>query len=231
MDALELHLQVPVLEAPLYVLRHGQTAWNVERRLQGAQNSDLTVLGRQQASAAGRKLATVLPRDGRPVRFLRSPLGRTRETSLLVGRELGVDPADWQDDPRLAEHGSGAWEGLTWPEIEHGRPGTYAEWKRDPHGAGPPGGESHRNLERRSASVLAEITSSGTCRVVVGQRGQRFYPARLGPRLQGVRACTRPAVDSVFRLLAGRRERIDVQLTAGRLAGRPSPLSVPAIFD
>lgn len=78
MDTLDPRLQFPVLEAPLYVLRHGQTAWNVERRLQGALNSDLTALGRRSAAHA------------RP--------------SLMVGREPGIDPADWQDDPRLAEH-------------------------------------------------------------------------------------------------------------------------------
>lgn len=210
MDALELHLQVPVLEAPLYVLRHGQTAWNVERRLQGAQNSDLTVLGRQQASAAGRKLAPLLLRDGRPVRFLRSPLGRTRETSLLVGRELGIDPADWQDDPRLAEHASGAWEGLTWPEIERDRPGTYTAWKRDPERHGPPDGESHGDLERRSASVLAEIAASQTCTVVVGHG---VSGAVLRGLAQGLRASEALALDkpqtAFFRLQAGCEERIE----------------------
>lgn len=210
MDTLDVHLQLPVLEAPLYVLRHGQTAWNVERRLQGTRNSDLTVLGREQAVATGRKLAAVLPRDGRPVRFLRSPLGRTRETSLLVGRELGVDPADWQDDPRLAEHGSGAWEGLTWPEIEHGRPGTYAAWKRDPERHGPPGGESHRDLEWRSASVLAEIATSRTCTVVVGHG---VSGAVLRGLAQGLRASEALALDkpqtAFFRLQAGCEERIE----------------------
>lgn len=210
MDTLELHLRAPVLEAPLYVLRHGQTAWNVERRLQGAQNSDLTVLGRQQATAAGRKLATLLPTERQAVRFLRSPLGRTRETSLLVGRELGIDPSEWQDDPRLAEHASGAWEGLTWPEIERERPGTYAAWKRDPHGAGPPGGESHRDLERRSASLLAEIAGSRVCTVVVGHG---VSGAVLRGLAQGMRASEALALDkpqtAFFRLRAGCEERIE----------------------
>ncbi|TAJ36183.1 MAG: histidine phosphatase family protein [Reyranella sp.] len=210
MDTLAPHLQLPLLEAPLYVLRHGQTAWNVERRLQGALNSDLTVLGREQASAAGRKLATVLPHDRQTVRFLRSPLGRTRETSLLVGRELGIDPTDWQDDPRLAEHGSGAWEGLTWPEIERDRPGAYADWRRDPVRHGPPGGESHRDLERRSASVLAEIAASRTCTVVVGHG---VSGAVLRGLAQGLHASEALSLDkpqtAFFRLRAGCEERIE----------------------
>lgn len=210
MDTFDVHLQLPVLEAPLYVLRHGQTAWNVERRLQGAQNSDLTILGREQASTVGRKLATVLPRDSQSVRFLRSPLGRTRETSLLVGRELGVDPAVWQDDPRLTEHGSGAWEGRTWPEIERDCPGAYTDWKRDPHKAGPPGGEAHRDLERRSASVLAEIAASRTCTVVVGHgvSGAVLRGLALGLRPPAALALEKPQT-AFFRLQAGHEERID----------------------
>lgn len=210
MDTFELKVQLLVLEAPLYVLRHGQTAWNVERRLQGAQNSDLTILGREQASAAGRKLATVLPHDRQAVRFLRSPLGRTRETSLLVGRELGIDPAAWQDDQRLAEHGSGAWEGLSWPEIERDRPGSYAAWKRDPERYGPPGGESHHDLERRSASVLAEIAASRICTVVVGHG---VSGAVLRGLAQGLHASQALALDkpqtAFFRLQAGQEERIE----------------------
>ena len=198
------------MEAPLYVLRHGQTEWNVERRLQGQRNSDLTSLGRQQATDMGRALAAVLPRDRRAVRFLRSPLGRTRETSLLIGCELRIDPAAWQDDPRLAEHGSGAWEGLTWSEIEHDRPGTYAAWKRDPERHGPPGGESHHALERRTASILAEIASSRTCTVVVGHG---VSGAVLRGLAQGLCASEALALDkpqtAFFRLQAGSEERIE----------------------
>ena len=73
------------LVSPLYMLRHGETAWNTERRMQGARNSDLTERGRAQAVAMGRALKTELAREPGPTIFLRSPLGRTRETSLIVG--------------------------------------------------------------------------------------------------------------------------------------------------
>ena len=76
------------LTAPLYMLRHGETAWNTERRMQGAKNSALTERGRAQAIAMGRALKVELAREPRPTVFLRSPLGRTCETALLIGREL-----------------------------------------------------------------------------------------------------------------------------------------------
>ena len=118
------------LTAPLYLLRHGETAWNVERRLQGSKDSALTARGREQAAAMGRALAVELAREPGPTIFLRSPLGRTRETALIVGRALGLDPAEWRDEPRLAELGYGAWEGSTWAEIEVDHPDAMADLAR-----------------------------------------------------------------------------------------------------
>jgi len=144
------------LERPLYMLRHGETAWNLERRMQGTRNSDLTERGQTQAQAMGRTLRTELGREPGPTIFLRSPLGRARETSLIVGRELGLEPGDWRDDQRLAELSYGDWEGFSWKEIEIDHPNALAEWQTDPQGFCPPGGETHFELHRRSAAVLAE---------------------------------------------------------------------------
>ena len=73
------------LTAPLYLLRHGETAWNLERRLQGSKDSPLTTRGREQAAAMGRALAAELACEPGPTIFLRSPLGRTRETASFLG--------------------------------------------------------------------------------------------------------------------------------------------------
>ena len=80
----------------------------------------------------GRALAAELAREPGPTIFLRSPLGRTRETSEIIGRELGLDPAEWRDDPRLAELGYGEWEGFSWKEIEVDHPNALADWRADP---------------------------------------------------------------------------------------------------
>jgi len=95
------------LAAPLYVLRHGETAWNLERRMQGTKDSPLTERGRAQAEAMGRTLKAELAREPSATIFLRSPLGRARQTADIVGRALGLDAGQWRDEPRLAELGYG----------------------------------------------------------------------------------------------------------------------------
>eukprot|EP01034_Spumella_vulgaris_P003597 gene3597-4623_t len=111
------------------MLRHGETAWNTERRMQGSKNSDLTPRGRVQALAMGRTLKAELEREPGPTIFLRSPLGRTRETSEIVGRELGIASGEWREDIRLAELSYGTWEGFSWAEIEIDHPTALADWR------------------------------------------------------------------------------------------------------
>ena len=198
------------LVVPLYMLRHGETAWNTERRMQGTKNSDLTERGRLQAEAMGRTLKIELAREPGPTIFLRSPLGRVRETSEIVGRELGLDSAQWRDDPRLAELGYGEWEGFSWKEIEVTHPTALADWRADPHGFSPPGGETHFELRRRSAAVLADIVASATRTVVVGHgvSGAVVRGLNLGLDAQAMFVLEKPQ-DAFFRLLAGREERIE----------------------
>jgi probable phosphoglycerate mutase len=198
-----------MLTAPLYMLRHGETAWNTERRMQGTKNSDLTERGRAQALAMGRALKAELAREPGPTIFLRSPLGRVRETSEIIGRELGLDPAAWRDDARLAELSYGDWEGFSWKEIEARRPNALADWKADPQGFTPPGGESHADLRARSAAVLADIAASGQRTVVVGHgvSGAVLRGLNLGLSAEAMFVLEKPQ-DAFFRLLAGKEERI-----------------------
>jgi broad specificity phosphatase PhoE len=200
----------PALLAPLYMLRHGETAWNTERRMQGTKNSDLTERGRAQAQAMGRALRAELALEPGPTVFLRSPLGRVRETSEIVGRELGLDPGQWRDDPRLAELGYGQWEGFTWTEIEVTHPTALADWRADPHGFVPPGGETHFELRQRSAAVLAEVAASRTRTVIVshGVSGAVVRGLTLGLDARAMFVLEKPQ-DAFFRLLAGREERIE----------------------
>ena len=203
-------VSAPQLAFPLYMLRHGETAWNTERRMQGTKNSDLTERGRLQARAMGRALKAELARAPGPTIFLRSPLGRVRETSEIVGRELGLAPSQWRDDPRLAELGYGDWEGFSWQEIEVTHPTALADWRADPHGFSPPGGETHFELRRRSAAVLAEVVASATRTVVVshGVSGAVVRGLNLGLDARAMFVLEKPQ-DAFFCLLAGREERIE----------------------
>lgn len=197
------------LSNPLYLLRHGETAWNLERRMQGSKDSSLTTRGRAQAAAMGRALAAELAREPGPTIFLRSPLGRTRETSLIVGRELGLDPGAWRDDPRLAELCYGDWEGFSWKEIEVHTPNALADWRADPEGFCPPGGETHFELRRRSAAALADIVAANTRTVVIGHgvSGAVLRGINLGLDARAMFVLEKPQ-DAFFRLSHGREERI-----------------------
>jgi broad specificity phosphatase PhoE len=197
------------LVSPLYMLRHGETAWNIERRMQGTKDSALTERGRAQALAMGRTLKSELARAPGSTIFLRSPLGRVRETSEIIGRELGLDPTQWRDDPRLAELSYGRWEGFSWKEIELTHPTALSDWRADPHGYCPPGGETHADLRRRSAAVLAEIIASNTRTVVVGHgvSGAVLRGLNLGLDAKAMFILEKPQ-DAFFRLLAGVEEKI-----------------------
>lgn len=201
------------LVAPLYMLRHGETAWNTERRMQGHKNSDLTARGRVQALAMGRTLKAELDREPGPTIFLRSPLGRTRETSEIIGQELGLPSSEWREDMRLAELSYGSWEGFSWAEIEIDNPTALADWRADPHGYCPPGGETHLDLRRRCEAVLTEIAASRVRTVVVshGVSGAVVRGLNLGLDARAMFVLEKPQ-DAFFRLLAGSEERITCDL-------------------
>jgi probable phosphoglycerate mutase len=198
-----------ILTAPLYVLRHGETAWNTERRMQGTKDSALTERGRRQAVAMGRTLRRELEHEAVPTIFLRSPLGRARETADIVGHEIRIDAGEWRDDPRLSELCYGDWEGFSWKEIEVTHPTALADWRADPHGFCPPGGETHFELRRRTAAVLAEVAASGRRTVVVGHgvSGAVLRGLNLGLDAKAMFVLEKPQ-DAFFRLLAGGEEKI-----------------------
>ena len=144
-----------------------------------------------------------------PTIFLRSPLGRARETSGIVGRELGIADTDWREDVRLAELAYGQWEGFSWQEIEVTHPTALADWRADPHGYCPPGGETHAELHARSAEMLSSIASSGTRTVVVshGVSGAVIRGIYLGLDARAMFILEKPQ-DAFFRLFDGREEKV-----------------------
>jgi broad specificity phosphatase PhoE len=90
----------------VYFIRHGETAWNLERRLQGQHDIPLNALGRVQAARSGTILRDLLARNGRhgsEYDFVSSPLDRARETMELMRAELGLEPERYRTDARLME--------------------------------------------------------------------------------------------------------------------------------
>src|SRR5438552_11974985 len=114
----------------IYYIRHGETSWNAEGRLQGACDIPLNDLGRRQAAQAGGILADLLARDGHDksrVPFVASPLGRARSTMELVRERLHLPPHDYAVDDRLREIAYGQWEGSTLAEMQLADPAFYAK--------------------------------------------------------------------------------------------------------
>src|SRR5262249_49329547 len=104
----------------IYYIRHGETDWNVEGRLQGHQDVPLNARGRAQATACGGILRDLFARDGRyPARldYVSSPLGRSRQTMELARVALGLAAGGYAIEPRLIEISFGDWEGFTIAQL------------------------------------------------------------------------------------------------------------------
>jgi probable phosphoglycerate mutase len=137
----------------IWVVRHGETEWNVVGRRQGRMDSPLTPRGIDQAHAAGRALRAALGK-GPDVAIESSPLGRARATAAIVCLELGISEVHVVTQPLLAELHQGSWEGLTPDEIDARFPGARAEREREKWGYKFPGGESYADVQERARRWL-----------------------------------------------------------------------------
>jgi probable phosphoglycerate mutase len=141
------------MPAPIiYYMRHGETDWNVEGRLQGGIDTPLNELGRTQGAHAGRVLAELFARQGldaSSLAYVASPLQRARSTMDLVRAELKLPPGGYALDDRLREIGYGHWEGSTLAQARVSHPELYASREHDKWDALPPGGESYASVQLR----------------------------------------------------------------------------------
>lgn len=144
---------MPEFPHRLIFLRHGETAYNAEKRLQGQLDIPLNARGREQARAVGRTLsARIGPEIDRLEAgdaFIASPLERARETMEIARDAMGLPPRRYALDPVLKEISFGAWEGLTWPEIATRDPKGVRTRKEDKWSFVPPRGESYAMLAER----------------------------------------------------------------------------------
>lgn len=145
------HVNLTATDCTLWLIRHGETTWNLEGRIQGQSESPLSESGRRQARGLGARLATT-----RFDRVLSSDLGRAVETARLAfpGREPELEP-------RLREQSAGSLEGrrvseLTPAELEGLRGLTAAR-----AGGGPAGAEPYPDLLERARAWLAGLRGDG----------------------------------------------------------------------
>lgn len=135
----------------LFFVRHGETEWNVEKRLQGRRNSELTENGIRDAQLLGTRLAET---DFDAI--LASPSKRTVDTAKLI---IGERTLPFKTDERLMEIDLGEWEGRTVDEIQQSEPELYHLYQENPSQFKGTG-ESFQDVKTRLEAVLDELQES-----------------------------------------------------------------------
>jgi len=138
----------------LFLIRHGQTNWNMEGRYQGNCDIELNSTGIKQAELASKYLSRV-----KFSKIYSSPLKRTMETANIVNRRTEVAIETYED---LKEVNFGKWEGLKFNEINKDYHEEYQQWLIDPYNNRPTGGESFKELTLRTTSVINIIVAENT---------------------------------------------------------------------
>ncbi|MGG0717847.1 histidine phosphatase family protein [Robertmurraya massiliosenegalensis] len=132
----------------LFFTRHGETNWNVENRLQGRMNSDLTENGIRDAKLLGKRLTSI----GFDAVYA-SPSKRTVETAKLIMADRTMP---FKTDERLMEIHLGSWEGRTTLEIQQSEPELFHFYQEKPtlfKGTG----ETFEDVKKRLESVLVDL--------------------------------------------------------------------------
>jgi broad specificity phosphatase PhoE len=131
------------------LIRHGQSTWNSEHRIQGQLDPPLSDEGRRQAERVGQRIA------GRPFAgFYSSDLKRAFETAQAIEAATGLQPESMAG---LREIFLGEWEGLRTDDLAQRFPEAWASWTEEPDWDLVPGGEGAALFETRVAAALGEI--------------------------------------------------------------------------
>jgi broad specificity phosphatase PhoE len=133
----------------IYLVRHGQTAWNKEEIFRGRIDIPLDETGLKQAELAGEYFKEMVIQS-----IYSGPLSRAWQTAEQIARfhHLKVQPLDG-----LIDMSFGNWEGHALREIERIDPETYRQWREEPHLARLPGGESLDDVRKRAMASLEEV--------------------------------------------------------------------------
>lgn len=133
----------------LYVVRHGETAWNVAGRYQGQLDPPLNARGRAQARATAARLAE------KPIAAIySSDLARAHQTAEALAASMRLPV---RADPRLREINQGEWQGVLIDDIRARWPEALAGWEARPWECCPPGGEELLAVQARLFTAIDEI--------------------------------------------------------------------------
>ncbi len=148
----------------LYCIRHAESVYNGEGRIQGQADPPLSEAGFRQAAALAAGVKKLPPVQA----VFASPLQRAMQTAVPVADAVGLPI---QTDDRLKELNAGIFQGKTWDEILEKYPNEAVAWKSLEPDFVIPGGESRRQLMHRGRAALDTIRKSGVQRAIVVSHG------------------------------------------------------------
>ena len=171
----------------LILIRHGESTWNRERRIQGQLDPPLSDLGRAQAQGVAKRFA------GRKIEALyTSDLLRASQTAAPIAAALGISATPV---PELREIFLGEWEGVQTEDLAARFPEAWDAWTREPSWDLVPGGEGaatfeqrvetevRRLLERHPSGDVIVVTHGGVIQValhyVVGRSSHGIFAFRI----------------------------------------------------
>lgn len=137
----------------IYIVRHGQTMWNLQGKKQGWKDSPLTHKGIQQGFDISNLLKNTVEGNLQDYKVVVSPLWRCQQFSSIICESLGLEYKDCIIEQDLKEHGFGEWEGKTEKQIDEQYPGAWQERLNNRWHYVAPGGESYDILFNRVKGV------------------------------------------------------------------------------
>ena len=133
----------------IYIVRHGQTEWNLLGKTQGHGNSDLTPKGIEQAELLADSMTKY------PIDYIySSDLGRAYQTAEIIGNKLNIEV---ERTEALREMNFGTWEGRIIKDMIEEDPELYKMWRNEPHLAKIPQGETLSQIKERTDAFIKEI--------------------------------------------------------------------------
>lgn len=138
----------------LYFIRHGETNWNVEGKIQGSYDSTLNNKGILQAQELSHK---VIESNINFSKIYSSKQKRAYQTATILGDAISVECIPFEG---IEEINFGEWEGLSWIEVKEKYPKEYDEWKRNRRYTKSPKGESYQDLLDRVLFAVHKIIAT-----------------------------------------------------------------------
>lgn len=145
----------------LFLIRHGQTDWNLRGKIQGSYDSELNDTGVRQAEELGRE---VLELNYKFSKIYSSPQKRAVKTAEILGQAINVG---YITTKGLEEMNLGDWEGLSWDEVKGKYPNEYDEWYINRRYTKSPKGESYQDMIERVLAVIHKIINENSHDVAI----------------------------------------------------------------